>query len=137
MVNKLVAAAETDTAAENDGAWFEFTASGSTFRIKLARAGLGRGAFQRDMQKRTAPYRTGVRDNSTVIPDSVLRKINADLYATHILKDWNEDDVGTPFSVDAARSALEQSSEFLEWCINTAASAENFRKITIENNAGN
>lgn len=138
MVNKLVAAAETDTAAEADGAWFEYNPRGDTpFRVKLARSGTSNSAFTQAMEKRVRPFRVGVRDNNAKIPPEVERKINAEVFANHVVKDWNEEDVGAPFSVDACIEAFKAAPDFLAWVMGASSTADSFRKQIIEENAGN
>lgn len=136
MVNKLVAAAETDPAAEA-GAWFEFNPAGTPFRVKLARVGPNNQAFTKELEQRVRPYRQGVRDNNAVIPPDVERKINAELYAKHVVLDWDAEAVGEPYSVDACVKAFLQAPDFLAWAMGAASNAESFRKRNIEANAGN
>ena len=138
MVNKLVAAAETDTAAEADGAWFEYNPRGDTpFRVKLARAGAANAAFTAAMEKRIRPFRVGVRNSDAKIPPEIARKIDVEVYANHVVKDWNAEDVGVPFSVDACIEAFKAAPDFLAWVMASSTNADSFRRQMIEDNAGN
>lgn len=139
MRNKLTAAAETDTAAETEGAWFEYSPRGDeVFRVKMARAGNNNADFGREMEKRVRPFRAGVRDaKSAVIPPHIERKINAEVYARTVVKDWNADDVGEPFSIEACIQIFMDAPDFLAWVMNASSSADSFRKQVIAENAGN
>lgn len=138
MVNKLVAAAETDTAAEIEGAWFEYNPRGDQpFRVKLARTGSVNPEFTKLMEQRVRPFRAGVRDGNASIPPAMERKINAEVYARTVVKDWNAEDVGEPFTVDACIDVFTKAPDFLMWVMGASSSADSFRKRQIEENAGN
>lgn len=140
MFNKLVAAAATDAAAEAEGTWFEFCPDGvSRFRIKLARSGTGNPAFVKMQTDMLRPYRLAMRPGSTQlnIPHEKDREIQRVLHAKTIVKDWDALDIGMPFSVEACIETMKESNDFLDWVITTAAASDNFRKVQIEESAGN
>lgn len=138
MVNKLEAAAATDTAAEVDGAWFEYTASGSVFRIKLARAGTVNEPFAKLQNDLLKPWRLRHRGTGPLeIPPKDDREMARKLYSQTVVKDWNVDDVGVPFSVEAVADLFIKAPDFQDWVVNTAQSADNFRRADIEARAGN
>lgn len=140
MVNKLIAAAATDAAAEAEGAMFEFCPDGvSRFRIKLARSGTGNPAFVKMQTDMLRPYRLAMRPGSSNlnIPHEKDREIQRVLHAKTIVKGWNEEDVGVPFSVETCIEMMKESNDFLDWVITTSANSENFRKIALDDTAGN
>lgn len=139
MANKLVAVAGVDPAAEKGGAWFEFSPNGeATFRVKLRRAGTGNPDFMKKQNDLLRPYRAGQRTPGNVtIPPEKDREIMRKLYASTIVVDWNADDFGTPFSEAECIATFADYNDFLDWCINTANAAENYRKQEIIEAAGN
>lgn len=138
MVSKLEAAAATDAAAEAQGTWFEYTASGERFRVKLARAGSTNEPFAKMQSDLLKPYRLKHRGTGPLdIPPAKDREMSRELYSKTVVKDWNEEDVGVPFSVEACADIFLKAPDFQDWVVNTAASADNFRKADIEARAGN
>lgn len=138
MVNKLVAAAAPDAAAEKNGAWFEYVVDGTPFRVKLARAGTGNPEFMKLQNKLLKPWRAGARAGQAPdIPHEADRKIQRELYGTTIISDWDAEDFGEPFSKEAAMRTFEALNDFLDWVITTANQQENFRKAELEAAAGN
>jgi hypothetical protein len=139
MVNKLVAAAATDAAAEGSGAWFEYSASGQTFKVKLARAsGSVNPEFGKLQNELLKPYRFKHRGAGPLdIPPEKDREMSRELYSRTVVKDWNVEDVGVEFSPEAVASVMVQAPDFQDWVVNTSANADNFRKADIEAIAGN
>jgi hypothetical protein len=138
MVNKLVAAAGLDPAAEKDGAWFEYSAGGSIFRVKLARAGTGNAEFMKLQNKLLRPWRAGARGGQAPdIPHEADRKIQRELYGTVIAVDWDADDFGEPFSKEAIIRTFVAMNDFLDWVITISNQQESFRKAELEEAQGN
>ncbi len=138
MVNKLVAAAGVDPAAEKNGAWFEYVAGGDTFRVKLARAGTGNADFMKLQNKLLRPWRAGARGGQAPdIPHETDRKIQRELYGTIIVVDWNAEDFGEAFSKEAVIRTFEGFNDFLDWVITISNQQESFRKASLEEARGN
>ena len=139
MANKLTKAAATDVAAEKEGSWFEYSPDGEqTFRIKLARAGNTNHQFVKLQEDLIRPHRAGAKDPRNIkIPPEIDRDIQRKLYSQTIVKDWAPDDVGEPFSVENCYKMFKEADDVLAWCIATAQNADNYRKVVVEEHAGN
>lgn len=138
MVNKLVAAAAVDPAAEKEGTWFEYIKNGQTFRVKLARSGTSNPEYMKLQARLLKPWRAGAKGGQAPeIPPEADRQIMRQLYAETVVRDWEFKDFDEPFSVANCVATFKMLDDFLTWAVNISDSQDNFRKVEIEEAAGN
>lgn len=138
MVNKLVAAAAVDPAAEKDGAWFEYTKGGQTFRVRIAKSGTSNAEFMKTQARLLKPWRAGAKGgNAPEIPPEADRQIMRQIYAQTVVKDWEAEDFGETFTPDRCIETFRLLDDFLTWVVNISAEQDNFRKAEIEEAQGN
>jgi len=73
----------TDVALETEGVWLDR----ATYRIQIAHAGGGNLAFVRAFEKAAKPHRRAMVAGR--MNEDIAGKILVEVYAKHIVKDWN------------------------------------------------
>lgn len=137
MANKLVAAPQTDPTAEAEGVWDVYTnAEGNEFRVKLARAGTNNPDFLKLSNDVMKPYQR-IGKVSTDLPYPIQRQMSRKLYAGSVVKDWNEDDFGVPFSIPECVKTMELANDFLDWVVERSQNASRYMKSVTEDASGN
>lgn len=136
-MNKLVAAAASDPAAEVEGVWREFSIDGvNIFRVKLRRAGPSNPQFAKLGEELMRKYRLSGTDVNDIDPLK-QRELARELYAKTVVADWNADDFGVPYTADECAKTMEASTDFQDWVVNQSNRAAEYRKKAVEAAGGN
>lgn len=136
-MNKLAAVAKADPTLEADGIAREYCPDGETvFRVVLARAGGSNNAYHRALEESTRSFR-GSGVDLAQIDFTRQRNIMAKVVAKTVLKGWNEDDFGVPFSVENAEAMFLEVPDFLDFCVAEANKAHLYRAAAVKAVSGN
>lgn len=122
---------------DQEGVWFEYSPDGETiYRVKLKRAGGLNDGFTRLMEKLTRPLRRSGNDTSHIVP-AKQREITAEVYAEHIVIDWDAVAFECDCNPDNIKKAFKDDNNFLEFCVQSANAAAFFRENARTTEAGN
>jgi hypothetical protein len=130
----------TDANKETAGVWVEFFAGGDTIRVKIARAGGSNAAFTKLANELAKPYRRG-NVNPADIPAAVENALNARLYATAVVLDWEgvcgNDEQPIPYTVETGIEVFKGAPVFLEFVMQEASNFKNFNIAAREDEVKN
>lgn len=137
MTSKLASVAKADPALEVDGVQVDYSPDGEThFRCSLARAGGSNNGYHKALEEATRAFRTSGVDLSRV-DFTKQRNIMAGVYAKTVIKGWNDEDFGVPFSAENAEAMFLEVPDFLDFCVQEANKAAAYRRKNIADASGN
>lgn len=125
---------QTNKSAEEEGVWVDVDGNGT--KIKVAR--INNPRYKKYFQKITKPYKRQIRNGT--LAEELAEKLLVDALANTILIDWQGFTRGGepfPYSVDNARSFLQESADFRDFVSDAANEMENFRAEELEDARGN
>ena len=125
---------QTNKSAEEEGIWVDVDGNGT--KVKVAR--INNPRYKKYFQKITKPYKRQIRNGT--LAEELAEKLLVDALANTILIDWQGFTKGGepfPYSVDNARSFLQESADFRDFVSDAANEMENFRSEELEDARGN
>ncbi|HWM89404.1 MAG TPA: hypothetical protein VN493_01410 [Thermoanaerobaculia bacterium] len=125
---------QTNKSAEEEGIWVDVDGNGT--KVKVAR--INNARYKKFFQKITKPYKRQIRNGT--LAEELAEKLLVDALANTILLDWKGFTKGGedfPYSVDNARSFLQESADFRDFVSDAANEMENFRAEELEEARGN
>jgi hypothetical protein len=125
---------QTSKSAEEDGIWVDVDGNGT--KVKVAR--INNARYKKYFQKITKPYKRQIRNGT--LAEELAEKLLVDALANTILLDWKgftKDGEDFLYSVDNARSFLQESADFRDFVSDAANEMENFRGEELEEARGN
>lgn len=125
---------QTNKSAEEDGIWVDVDGNGT--KIKVAR--INNARYKKYFQKITKPYKRQIRNGT--LAEELAEKLLVDALANTILLDWKgftKEGTDFPYSIDNARSFLQESADFRDFVSDAANEMENFRAEELEEARGN
>jgi hypothetical protein len=125
---------QTNKSAEEDGIWVDVDGNGT--KVKVAR--INNARYKKYFQKITKPYKRQIRNGT--LAEELAEKLLVDALANTILLDWKgftRSGEDFPYSVDNARSFLQESADFRDFVSDAANEMENYRAEELEEARGN
>ena len=125
---------QTNKSLEEEGVWVDVDGNGT--KIKVAR--INNPRYKKYFQKITKPYKRQIRNGT--LAEELAEKLLVDALANTILLDWQgftKEGADFPYSVDNARSFLQESADFRDFVSDAANEMENFRAEGLEEARGN
>lgn len=125
---------QTNKSAEEEGIWVDVDGNGT--KVKVAR--INNARYKKYFQKITKPYKRQIRNGT--LAEELAEKLLVDALANTILLDWQgftKEGADFPYSVDNARSFLQESADFRDFVSDAANEMENFRAEGLEEARGN
>jgi hypothetical protein len=125
---------QTSKSAEEEGIWVDVDGNGT--KVKVAR--INNARYKKYFQKITKPYKRQIRNGT--LAEELAEKLLVDALANTILLDWQgftKEGADFPYSVDNARSFLQESADFRDFVSDAANEMENFRGEELEEARGN
>lgn len=125
---------QTSKSAEEEGIWVDVDGNGT--KVKVAR--INNARYKKYFQKITKPYKRQIRNGT--LAEELAEKLLVDALANTILLDWKgftKDGEDFLYSVDNARSFLQESADFRDFVSDAANEMENFRGEELEEARGN
>src|SRR6185436_7183230 len=120
---------QTSKSAEEEGIWVDVDGNGT--KVKVAR--INNARYKKYFQKITKPYKRQIRNGT--LAEELAEKLLVDALANTILLDWKgftKEGADFPYSVDNARSFLQESADFRDFVSDAANEMENFRGEELE-----